>query len=193
MIKKVSALYVREDSIYKKLNVDCWDIERDARLYNKTNPVICHPPCRSWGKFKGIAKPRPDEKQLAITAINQVRTFGGVLEHPSGSSLWKTLNLPMGRMLDQYGGFTISVNQHWFGHKAEKKTLLYICGTKPGLLPDIPLSFDRIDYTVSCTQSMRRFKIRKKEISKREREETPIKFALWLIELAKKCTVSIHK
>lgn len=41
----VSVLYVRNDSVYKELDVDCWDIERDARKWPGGNPVVAHPPC----------------------------------------------------------------------------------------------------------------------------------------------------
>lgn len=182
----VSALFVRTDSIYKSLEIDCWDIERDARLWPGGNPIIAHPPCRAWGKLKAFAKPRPDERQLAIWSIEQIRKYGGVLEHPRHSSLWKEMNLPTGKQIDQFGGFSICVNQFWWGHLAEKKTLLYICGVKPHNIPKIPLRFDLIEYVVTTSKK----KNGKKEISKKMREATPIEFAKWLIELASRCVVS---
>ena len=180
---KVSALFVRSDSIYKELGIDSWDIERDAKKWPGGNPIIAHPPCRAWGKLKAFAKPRPDEKELAIWSIEQIRKWGGVLEHPRHSALWKELKLPTGKQIDKYGGFSISVNQHWFGHLAKKETLLYICGIKPGNIPDIPISFDAIQYTVCSSKKT----TCKKEIPKKMREATPEAFAKWLIELAKMC------
>lgn len=178
----ISALYVRKDSIYKQLGVDSWDIERDARLYDGLGPVICHPPCRAWGQLSHMAKPRHDEKELAIIAINQIRKVGGVLEHPRGSKLWKFLNLPMPGVIDKFGGFTILIHQSWFGHKAEKKTLLYIVGLKPNELPPIPIKFDAIEYTISSKIKKYSGRLIKKEVSKKYREITPIDLAKWLIK-----------
>lgn len=85
----VAALFVRADSIYKTMpGVDAWDIERDARKWPGGCPVVAHPPCRAWGRLRQFAKPRPDEKDLAPWAVEKVRRWGGVLEHPANSSLW---------------------------------------------------------------------------------------------------------
>lgn len=187
----VSALFVRADSIYKQLNVDCCDIERDARKWPGGNPIIAHPPCRAWGKFSHRAKPMPGEKELAIWAIEQVRKWGGVLEHPNPSNLWKYMNLPMGQRRDEYGGYTLSVDQHWWGHKAKKSTNLYIVGCQRNALPIMPLSFDRIEYYCAFPKSFKgKSRYGFKEISKAEREQTPPRFAEWLIELASKCDVN---
>jgi hypothetical protein len=78
----ISALYVRKDSVYKTLGVDCWDIERDARNWPGGNAVICHPPCRAWGQMSHFANPRPDEKQLAIISIGLIREWGGGIGTP---------------------------------------------------------------------------------------------------------------
>lgn len=183
---KVSVLFARQDSIYKTLDVDVWDIDRDARLWPGGNPVVCHPPCRAWGQLSHMAKPRPDEKELAIYSIAMIRKFGGVLEHPRASKLWPHLKLPLGSEVDEYGGFTICINQSWFGHKAQKKTLLYICGVDRSEII-VPIRFDRIDYTV--TSSIRKSSGRraKGRLGNKDNEGTPVEFAKWLIELAKKC------
>jgi hypothetical protein len=59
----VSALFVRKDSIYKELGVDCWDAERNALNWPGGNPLIAHPPCRAWGQLSHWAKPLPGEKE----------------------------------------------------------------------------------------------------------------------------------
>ncbi len=185
----ISVLYTRADSIYKQLGVDCWDMERDARKWPGGNPIVAHPPCRAWGQLSHFAKPRPDEKELAISAVKQIRKYGGVLEHPRASKLWKEMNLPMPGEVDEYGGYSICVNQSWWGHKAEKKTLLYIVGCKIGGLPPIPISFNAIEYTVGSKKKKKSGRRTKKEITKKEREATPVEFAKWLIEVANKCKV----
>jgi hypothetical protein len=181
MHTNITALYVRKDSIYKQLGLDCWDIERDARLWPGGNACIAHPPCRAWGQLAHFAKPRADEKDLAIIAISQVRKNGGVLEHPRGSKLWPHLQLPVGLNVDKWGGYTLSINQHWFGHQARKKTFLYICGIDQLNLPAIPICFDAYTYCIARSGNCNL-----KHVTHKEREKTPLKLAQWLIKV---CTL----
>jgi len=77
----IAVLFARDDSRYKQLEgYDVYDIDRDARNYCKSYPVLAHPPCRAWGQLSHMANPRPDEKQLAYFALAQVRLNGGVLD-----------------------------------------------------------------------------------------------------------------
>jgi hypothetical protein len=177
----VSALYCESDSIYKTLGIDVWDKKRDARLYPGENPVICHPPCQQWSRLHSFSRLDLANKKLALTAIDQVRRYGGVLEHPNGSHLWSPGILSRSSKPDEYGGFTISINQSWFGHPCKKTTLLYICGCHPGELPPYPISFEAIQYTVGNGYRS------KQELPKHLRNKTPIAFARWLISLAEIC------
>lgn len=81
------------------------------------------------------------------------------------------------------------VFQSWFGHRAVKKTLLYIVGIRPQEIPPYPISLDAVTHIIS---SLKRRKSGnrtiKLECTKSEREKTPEKFANYLIEIAKKCT-----
>lgn len=190
--RQVAVLFARRDSVYKDLeNVDVWDADRDARLWPGGNPVVAHPPCRGWARLRMQAKPRLDELDLARFAVAAVRRFGGVVEHPASSSLWPHLGLSTPRRLSQNSpagdrfGFTISVHQWWFGHKAAKATWLYIVGCDPGQVPVVPLRLGEPDYAVTGLKSKSGWW--KKEISKAEREHTPAGFATWLIELARRC------
>lgn len=185
----ISALFVRRDSVYKTLGVDCWDIERDATNWPGGNPIIAHPPCRAWGQLSHFSNPRPGEKELAIKSIELIREWGGVLEHPAASRLWPELNLPKPGIYDEYGGFSICIDQFWFGHKAQKKTLLYICGCGQVDLPPVPMRFDAVEYTVSSRVKLKSGRRVKKEITKAEREHTPIELAKWLIKVAMKCNM----
>ncbi len=177
----ISVLFARKDSIYKTLpGVHVWDVERNALTWSGCSPVICHPPCRSWGRLRQFAKPRPGEKELAIFAIEQVRNYGGVLEHPSESSLWKHCNLPRpGQLPDSFGGYTIHVDQYHFGHRAEKSTWLYIVGFSK--LPLIPFRPGSPTHCVRPSKSYPRLPT----ITKSEREHTPIDFAKWLVQLCR--------
>lgn len=160
---------------------DVWDEDRDAMTWTGGLPVVAHPPCRAWGRLSHMAKPRTGEKDLARFAVDMVRAYGGVLEHPAWSKLWQDKNLPHPGTMDSYGGFTMPVHQHWWGHKAEKSTWLYIVGCAPRDLPAFPF---RIDYPTHVIASRSRLR---PETTKADRERTPPELAQWLVDLAKRC------
>jgi hypothetical protein len=190
---KVAVLFARKDSHYKALPVcDVWDIDRDARNWPGGAPVIAHPPCRAWGKLSYFAKPRSDEKDLAIFAVKQVRRFGGVLEHPKDSKLWGAAGLPRPGHKDEFGGWTLPITQHWFGHRAEKKTWLYIVGVRPLDVPDIPMVLGHASHVITQGRTRRKDGSRLKkgmpgwrpDVSEAEREHTPPALVQWLVDLA---------
>jgi hypothetical protein len=74
------------------------------------------------------------------------------------------------------------VHQHWWGHRAEKATLLYIVGVEPRDLPEMPM---RIDEPTHVVQSRKREDYRP-HITKAEREHTPPEMAAWLVEVARR-------
>ena len=166
----VAVLFARADSIYKTLpDCDVYDMERDARTYDGPWPVVAHPPCRAWGRLRAFANPRPDERNLGRLAVSLVREFGGVLEHPAGSTLWAAQKLPRPGERDQYGGWTLAAPQKWWGHKAEKDSWFYVVGCEPGDAPDMPYVMGEAAYVV---QSRKRTDYRP-HITKAEREHTP--------------------
>jgi hypothetical protein len=180
----VSVLFARADSVYKSLSAcDVWDVERDATGYRGSAPVIAHPPCRAWGLLRQFAKPREGEKELALFAVDQVRRCGGVLEHPASSTLWRVARLPEPGERDEFGGWTLVVNQFWWGHRALKPTRLYIVGCEPADVPAIPLRLDKPTHCIRPTKSYPRLP----SVTKPERERTPPDFAAWLIDLAQRC------
>lgn len=183
----ISVLFARSDSIYKTLpGCDVWDIERDARTWPGGNPVVTHPPCRAWASLRHCAKPAPGEKELAFFAIKKVRKFGGVLEHPMRSTLWPIAKLPSPGSIDEYGGWTLPVDQMWWGHRARKATKLYICGITPSDLPEFPIKLGAATHTVGLWSGRDKATCRP-SIAKKEFESTPIEFAEWLCELARRC------
>lgn len=186
----VAVLFARSDSVYKSLpDCDVWDIDRDARRWPGGVPVVAHPPCRAWGQLRHMAKPRPDEKELALWAVDQVRRFGGVLEHPKGSTLWKEKPLPAPGQVDEFGGWTLPIFQQWWGHRAEKATFLYIVGCAPAQIPGMPIQLGEASHVIA--QSSRNQKLRRRpEVTKAEREHTPADLAVWLCELARRCKVA---
>lgn len=175
----VSVLYARSDSHYKEYPwADVWDAERDARRFGGGLPVVAHPPCRAWGRLRKFAKPRPGEKALALHAVEQVRKYGGVLEHPAWSTLWDEAGLPYpGNPVDAWGGYCVEVDQVHWGHVARKRTWIYVVGAYT--LPKLPAQ------PREATKAIRP-NTGSGEVcaTKREREETPPAFARWLLALA---------
>lgn len=188
----VAALFCRADSIYKTMqDVDVFDLERDALTWPGGSPVVAHPPCRAWSRMRHFAKPRPGERDLAVWAVAQVRRFGGVLEHPSGSALFRHLGLPSPGSVerDDFGGWVLPVSQKWWGHRAEKRTWLYVVGVDPGAVPTYPLVLGPAERVCGLWSGRDRSR-GQKEIGKAEREATPPAFACWLIELARRARVA---
>lgn len=170
----IAVLFARRDSIYKTVpGLDVWDEDRDARKWPGGAPVIAHPPCRLWGRLHHLAKSSDieAERALGLYAIGRVREFGGVLEHPEYSKLWKAGALPVPGSVDAWGGYTIMVRQSDWGHRAEKRTWLYVVGVGFCDLPAMPrqasIAFGLVEL-----------------MGQREREATPPAFAAWLVELA---------
>lgn len=195
-MRKVVVLFARPDSVYKSMTgVDVWDEARDARRWPGGAPVVAHPPCRGWGRLFYFAKPAPGELDLGPFAVDQVRRFGGVLEHPKDSKLWDAAGIPRPGQIDEFGGWTLPISQHWWGHRAEKMTWLYIVGCAPRDIPVIPLYLGNATHVIAQSR-VRRIdgsRLRKgmpgwrPEVTKAEREHTPPLLAGWLVELAAKC------
>ena len=195
VMRPVAVLFARADSVYKTLpGVDVYDEARDARTYDGPHPVVAHPPCRSWGRLRAFAKPAAHERNLARVAVALVREFGGVLEHPAGSTLWPAQTLPKPGQRDQWGGWTLAAPQKWWGHRAEKATWFYVVGCEPSAIPDVPLTLGKAGAVIRLDQ--RRpdgTHIRKGDadwvprLNAAENEQTPPELARWLVELARRC------
>lgn len=96
----IAALYVEAGGAYFGLaNVDPWDEARDARLYDGPYPVIAHPPCQLWGAMANVNYARwggdhnrpGNDGGCFAAALDSVRRFGGVLEHPAKAANKPTL------------------------------------------------------------------------------------------------------
>lgn len=137
----IAALFVEKNGCYLNLpGIDPWDEKRDARLYPGPYPVIAHPPCQRWGKMwmgspsyvarTGIRKIKGDDNGCFKSALNSVKTYGGVLEHPYGSHAWTHFGLKKpsrkgGWVRADDHGWTCCVEQGRYGHWMRKPTLLY--------------------------------------------------------------------
>jgi hypothetical protein len=186
MLAPVVVLFVRADSIYKTLpGVECYDEARDARTWPGGCPVVAHPPCRTWGQLSPFARPNPEEHALGPWAVEQVRKWGGVLEHPLRSKLWPACGLPkVGTAKDAFGGWTMGAPQWWWGHDCEKMTALYIVGCEPFDIPPVPFKLGEAEYVQSYSHACRR----RKQMPHWKREHTPRYLAEWLVELARRCS-----
>ncbi len=180
----ITALYVDPKGPYPRLNVESYGPDRDARRYNGPWPVIAHPPCTNYSQVRLFTK-RVDS-DCALVALSQVRKFGGVLEHPAYSKLWKVANLPPpGYEPDEFGGFTILVKQCDFGHPAMKKTWLYIKGVSK--IPKLPSPRAPTHWCSGTHTPGQKGTVPDgiKICSAFQRRLTPPDFAKWLIELVK--------
>lgn len=135
----VAALFVERDGAYYGLpDVDPWDKERDAREYRGPHPVVAHPPCKRWGRYATGAPNKPNQYRVGedggcfATALNAVRNYGGVLEHPKDSKAWSYYGIQPPppategwARSDAYRGWTCCVDQSHYGHFANKPTWLY--------------------------------------------------------------------
>jgi len=195
-MRTVAALYIDPRGPYPSMpGVECWDEKRDACLYDGPHPVVAHPPCGPWGKLRHLYGGQ--DRDCALRAVEQVRAFGGALEHPAGSKLWEHCKLPMTSVeLDRYGGFSLEVEQVAWGHVARKKTWLYLCGIDRGEV----VRGIRTGGTPTHWLSGGRAHSRKgsggfappgiKICSAQQRRRTPPLFAAWLVSLARMSTVA---
>jgi hypothetical protein len=162
----IAALYVELNGCYFGLDgVDPWDVVRDARRYAGPHPVVAHPPCQRWGRFWHGSTRKPHQFKLGedggcfAHALDAVRRWGGVLEHPADSHAWPFFGLKKPPRAggwvaaDLQGGWTCYVEQGHYGHLSRKGTWIYACGVELpalawGRLPQRlhPVALERYGY-----------------------------------------------
>lgn len=201
----IAALFVQTNGCYFGLDgVDPWDEKRDARKYAGPQPVVAHPPCERWGRYWGGGpmlhgtdrqKILGDDDGCFESALQSVRKYGGVLEHPEGSHAWRKyhINLPprSGGWVSAgfCGGFTCCVEQGAYGHRARKATWLYAHSIE---LPSLKWGkaegcFDLLDEGFRSKEERAR-KIKTgicQRLSKNQRAATPPEFRDLLIAMAR--------
>jgi hypothetical protein len=180
----VAALYVDPRGPYPSLpGVDAWAPPRDARIYDGPLPVVAHPPCGGWSSLRHLYQ--GDDTDCAVRAVEQVRAFGGVLEHPAHSRLWGALDLPDVGLSDRWG-FTYEVTQVSWGHVARKRTWLYACGVDYALLSRTRRVGGTPTHWVSGGGTGRGATPPGiKVCSAQQRRRSPPAFAEWLVMLAR--------
>jgi hypothetical protein len=173
-------LFTCNNSVYDMLLCDTYDIDRNALSCKVNKPCIYHPPCATWGRLRMQSINRPGEHLLSVWSILNIWRYGGVLEHPAGSKLWDFMELSKpGSKPDIHGGISISLDQHWFGHKCKKNTWIYIVGLSANEIPAMPLNFNAITHKICSSKPSSNLK----ELSKQARHRTPAKLAFYLIDI----------
>lgn len=198
----VAALFVQADGCYSDLaHVDPWPQSRDARRYAGPLPVVAHPPCQLWGAMAPINfarwggdhnKPGNDGGCFRF-AIDAVRRWGGVLEHPAATRAWAAHDLTAPRAMGWQrtidGGWVCEVWQSAYGHRANKATWLYYFGARAPM----ELRWARIVGTHQVGfQDQRGKAANKPTLSKREANATPEAFRDALIRLAMEANAELR-
>jgi hypothetical protein len=201
----VAALYVETGGVYYGLpDVDPWDEERDARLYAGPWPVVAHPPCQRWSvPLAYVNQTRYGYKVGAdggcfAAALESVRRFGGVLEHPRDSIAWDRFGLPKPTrgvwkqsLLD--GGWVTVVDQHAYGHPATKRTWLYAHGVDLPELDWTPTP-DGAGATVSWLRGAAWHRATgRRPITRSEASATPLAFRDVLLDMARSASPALHR
>jgi hypothetical protein len=193
--KSIAALFVETNGVYFNLPfVEPFDLHKNALTYAGDDPVVAHPPCQLWGKFAKINYARyggshnkPGNDGGCFThALDCVRKYGGVLEHPAFTYAWSAYSLPVPKGIGwiQCSGheWVCEVWQSAYGHLARKRTWLFYSGENPPR----PLRWERKNGTHQIGFHDQRGKDRNKPtLSKRKAIATPLAFRDALIELAR--------
>lgn len=193
-MRQVAALFVAPGGCYFDLaGVDPWDAERDARAYAGPHPVVAHPPCQlwtnmarvNWKRYGGEHNRPGADRGCFASALASVRRWGGVLEHPAGSHAWSRFALTRPEREDGWMrcfasracAWVAEVWQSAYGHKARKRTWLYLVSDKR----PADLDWQR----PAGTHQIGWFDRIKPTLSKREALATPPAFRDALLALAR--------
>jgi hypothetical protein len=208
----IAALYVAERGCYTGLaGVDPWPESRDARLYAGPWPVVAHPPCERWGRSADggssarVKRVAGDDGGCFEAALQAVRRFGGVLEHPEASRAWphfKLISPPRSGAWVAAGdgvGWTCCVEQGHYGHPGRKATWLYAVGAD---LPSLrwgssatTVRRGRFALSPDLTPEQRRRAIKTgivQRLSKNQRKATPIAFRDLLLDIARSASARLE-
>lgn len=196
----VAALFVDPRGAYANVpGVDLWDEARDARLYDGPLPVVAHPPCSAWCQLASVNEKRyghaiGDDGGCFASALDSVRTFGGVLEHPAETIAWIRFDLARPRHAcwarTLCGGWVTEVEQGMYGHRARKRTWLYAHGVIPAELPRLRWGSSTPTATVSFCRNHGGGDLPR--LSKREAKATPVEFRDVLLAMARSVRMEVR-
>jgi hypothetical protein len=193
----VQALFIDPKGPYPALlgAENCWDERRDARTYAGTDAVIVHPPCAAWCQLAGVREakygyPRGEDGGLFAAALVQVRSFGGVLEHPAYTKAWPAHGLTTPtkdagwlRVEDELGEYWVChLSQSAYGHRARKRTWLLYVGSRAPY--ELNWTEPYVPGTVVISGAKNHSTKPTERMWTREAKRTPVEFAQELIRLA---------
>lgn len=190
----VAALFVHTGGHYFGLpGVDPWDVHRDARRYAGPYPVVAHPPCGRWCQLAPMNQRRyghtvGDDGGCFASALQSVRRWGGVLEHPAHSYAWRAFGLARpkrGLWVFDGRGYVTEVAQSAYGHRARKVTWLYYVGDAPP--PRLNWNIEPPAAQVSYFKNHRNY-TGLPQLGKHEAQRTPVAFRDELLAIARGVT-----
>lgn len=187
LVETVAVLYVDPRGPYPSIVRHWYGAERDARTYAGPLPIVAHPPCGPWGRLRHLCTQQ--DATCGPHAVDMVRRYGGVLEHPAGSRLFRCRGMPHpGELPDAWGGVTYEVSQCDWGHPARKRTWLYVVGAPPLAIPPAPPPREPTHWA-SGSRNAPRGPVPPgiKVCSAEQRRRTPRAFAEWLVRVAASC------
>ncbi len=194
---QVAALYVDRSGAYSGMDsIELWDETRDARLYPGPYPVVAHPPCSRWCRLAGLVQARwghkiGDDGGCFSSALDSVRRWGGVLEHPAYTKAWAAHELPdpgyTGWQGTLCGGWVCYVEQGRYGHPAKKATWLYAYGSQvpPPLRFGLMADGESQALVSWCGNHTKASEVRPR-LSQKEASRTPPEFRDDLLAIAKR-------
>jgi hypothetical protein len=121
------------------------------------------------------------EKNLGIWCCSQVRKYGGIVEQPARSHLWKAAGLPLPCHKESDLSFCLQVWQSWWGFPQKKATWLYFRG--------IPIEEIEIPLTLMNFHTTDWFQNKSRGTDGSRSRTTPA-FAQWLVDLARRAKIN---
>lgn len=191
-MRTVAVLFAESQGVYATQPcVDLWTVERDARKYSGPFPVVAHPPCNRWinlacvnyARYGGEHNKPDNDGGCFEAALDSVRTFGGVLEHPADSRAFRHHAVPIpdgpGWQKTICNAFVCEVWQSAYGHRANKRTWLYYVGPTPH---DLRWNRPRGTHQVAKDCSLPN---QRPQLTSKEANATPLEFAREMLKLAR--------
>lgn len=190
----VAILYAQRDSVYLGLRSCGFDLPivsylgspdlPDSRAYMGPHPVVAHPPCAPWGRLRGMS--HGADRDCGIEALNAVTAFGGCVEQPAWSALFRAAGVAhVPGVVDRWGGRIVPIpDARALGHVARKPTWIYMVGVPQ----DVRSAAWRM-YALQLCIFPRPVKLIE-NMSKRQREATPEPMARYLVYCAARTEVS---